>query len=233
MAKLVWDQDGERLYENGVDCGVLFVKNGENGAYSNGVAWNGLISVQTTPSGGEANDYYADNIKYLSIYSIEETGASIEAYTYPDEFAECDGSKFIGNTKLLARAQTRVPFGISWRTKIGSDQDNDHGYMIHILYGCKASPSERQYQTINENSEPMTFSWDITTIAPEFPARVGQVELPGYKRTALFEVKSTDFTTTNEKAALTALETKLWGGESESSTLPTISELITLLTPAS
>lgn len=167
VGRLVWDKTGERFYQNGVDRGVLYVSNG-SGGYNTGVAWNGLTSVQATPSGGEANPIYADNLKYLNLYSLEENGATIEAYTYPDEFEECDGSAIVtGTAGLVARAQERKSFGFTWRSKVGNDENEDAGYIIHILYGCKASPSERQYQTINDSPEPITFSWEITTVPPE------------------------------------------------------------------
>lgn len=230
---LTWDAEGERYYENGVRRGVLYPQNPTTGAYEDGVVWNGLTSVQITPSGGEANPQYADDIKYLNLYSLEEVGATIEAFTYPDEFMECDGSKPVAkNSKLYARTQTRKPFGLTWRTNVGNDVDDEAGYIIHIMYGCKASPSERQYQTINDSPEPITFSWEISTIPPS-------IGVEGMRDTSLFEVDTRNFTTTAEKAMITALENKLYGtaattdpqADAVPATLPTVAQLISDMTP--
>jgi len=160
--KLTWDDSGSRFYETGLDHGVLYPIN-DSGVYTPGVAWNGLSSVSESPSGAEANAIYADNIKYLNLYSAEEFGATVEAYTYPDEWAECDGSAELATGVVLGQ-QSRKTFGLCYRTVLGNDIDgNDHGYKLHLIYGCKASPSERQYQTINDSPEAITFSWEITT----------------------------------------------------------------------
>ena len=159
---LAWDQTGERYYETGVDRGVLFLLDA-NGAYSNGVAWNGLTTVSENPTGGEPTALYADNIKYLNLMSAEEFEGSIEAYTYPDEFAECDGSAAIADGVYVGQ-QTRKTFGLAYRTKIGNDvAGQDLGYKIHLIYGCLASPSEKSYETINDDPDAIQFSWDITT----------------------------------------------------------------------
>ena len=223
--KLVWDQEGERFYENGVRKGVLYPWDDNGSWYGTGVAWNGLTSVQVTPSGGEANAQYADDLKYLNLYSVEENGGTVEAFTYPDEFAECDGSKVVtGTVGLQARAQNRKTFGLCWRTNIGNDINDEVGYILHILYGCKASPSERQYQTINDSPEPTTLSWELTTIAPAMPA-----SLAGFKNTALFEINSRDFVTDAQRTLLAGLENTLYGTADANPTLPTIAELAALL----
>lgn len=163
MSRIVWDASGEHIYETGLKNGVLYPVNGD-GEYKPGVAWNGLSSVSETPSGAEANAIYADDIKYLNLYSAEEFGATVEAYTYPDEFAECDGSASLADGVILGQ-QYRKTFGMCYRTVIGNDVDGDtYGYKLHLLYGCKASPSERQYQTINDSPEAITFSWEISSI---------------------------------------------------------------------
>lgn len=195
--KIVWDAVGEKLYESGVDHGVLYVQN-TDGTYPKGIAWNGLTNVTESPSGAEANPQFADNIKYLNLLSAEEFNATIEAFTYPDEFGPCDGSAqpqigvFVGQ-------QPRKAFGFSYRTIIGNDVDGQtHGYKLHLVYGCMVSPSEKAYQTINESPEAITFSWDLTTT----PAPV-----TGYKPTATLVIDSTLV----DPADLAALETVLYG----------------------
>ena len=160
--KLVWDKTGERLYETGVDHGVLYpIQAG--GVYSKGVAWNGLSAVSESPSGAEASPIYADNIKYLNLMSAEEFGATVEAYMYPDEFAECDGSVEVV-PGMFAGQQSRKTFGLSYRTILGNDVDNnDYGYKLHLIYGALAAPSEKGYSTINDSPEPITLSWEIST----------------------------------------------------------------------
>ena len=205
VGKLEWDQTGKRYYQNGVSKGVLYTYDTDNKVYNTGVAWNGLTSIQVTPSGGEASDQYADDMKYLSLYSVEENGGTIEAFTYPDEFEECDGSKIVTDTVgLMARAQERKPFGLCWRTKVGNDLEDEVGYIIHILYGCKVSPSERQYQTINDSPEPITFSWELTTTPPK-------INLDKFKSTSLFEIDSRKCTGTAAAACLATLEDTLYG----------------------
>lgn len=162
MAKLTWDVVGTRHYETGVDHGVLYPID-ENGAYPKGYAWNGLTGVTESPSGAEATPLYADNIKYLNMVAAEEFGATIEAYTYPDEFAACDGSAELVDGAMVGQ-QARSQFGLCYRTKLGNDVDGDaHGYLLHLLYGCVAAPSERAYQTVNDSPEAINFSWEVKT----------------------------------------------------------------------
>ena len=211
---LTWDQTGERLYETGVDRGVLYVY--DNGAYGEGVAWNGLTNVSEKPSGAEATALYADNIKYLNLISNEEFGATIEAYTYPDEFAQCDGSAEIA-TGVVVGQQKRKTFGFSYRTKVGNDTDgNDYGYKIHLIYGCTAAPTEKGYATINDSPEAITFSWEITTTP---------IEVTGHRPTACITIDSTKV---NDATKMTALEAKLYGTTEAPPTLPTIAELLTI-----
>ena len=213
MSKLVWDQTGERLYETGVKQGVLYVQ--ENGAYPKGVAWNGLTAVTESPSGAEATPLYADDIKYLNLLSTEEFGATIEAYTYPDEFAACDGSASIAEGVSIGQ-QKRKAFGLCYRTAVGNDVDgNDHGYKIHIIYGALAAPSEKAYATINDSPEAITFSWEVTTTP---------VSVAGYKPTASVIIDSTKV----DAEKLAALEAKLYGSESEEATLPLPDEITSM-----
>ena len=218
MAMLVWDKTGEHFYETGIDRGVLYVQ--ESGAYPTGVAWNGLISVSESPSGAEANAVYADNIKYLSLMSAEEFGATIEAYTYPDEFMECDGSATLV-TGVTVGQQSRKTFGMCYRTKLGNDVDLDeHGYKIHIIYGATASPSEKGYQTISDSPEAITFSWEVSTVP---------VNVAGMKPTASLVIDSTKA----DVAKLQALEKILYGSDDgDGPRLPLPDEIKTLMTPA-
>ena len=196
MSKIVWDKTGERLYETGVKNGVLYLQT--NGVYNNGVAWNGLTAVTESPSGAEATALYADDMKYLNLYSAEEFGATIEAYTYPDEFAECDGSKELVDGVMIGQ-QTRKSFGLCYRTVIGNDTDGEaHGYKLHIIYGAMASPSEKAYATINDSPEAITFSWEVTTTP---------VNVTGAKPTASVVIDSTKADPTK----LAALEVILYG----------------------
>jgi hypothetical protein len=196
MSKIVWDKTGERLYETGVKNGVLYLQT--NGVYNNGVAWNGLTAVTESPSGAEATALYADDMKYLNLYSAEEFGATIEAYTYPDEFAECDGSKELVDGVMIGQ-QTRKAFGLCYRTVIGNDTDGEaHGYKLHIIYGAMASPSEKAYATINDSPEAITFSWEVTTTP---------VNVSGAKPTASVVIDSTKADPTK----LAALEVILYG----------------------
>ena len=179
--KLKWDQTGERLYETGVKNGVLYPLSSE-GTYSGGVAWNGLTAVTESPSGAEATPLYADDIKYLNLFSTEEFGATIEAYTYPDEFAECDGSKSIADGVFIGQ-QPRKTFGMCYRTALGNDTEgSDHGYKLHIIYGAKATPTEKAYATINDSPEAITFSWELSTTP---------VNVTGFKPTASVVIDST------------------------------------------
>ena len=180
MPALVWDQVGERFYETGVDHGVLY-KPDATGVYTSGVAWNGLTSVSETPSGAEANAQYADNIKYLNLISAEEFGATLEAFTYPEEFAEYDGL-VVPAPGVVVGQQPRKMFGLSYRTRVGNDVEGDeHGYKLHLVYGCIASPSEKAYNTINDSPEAITFSWELSTTP---------VPVTGHKPTSLIVVDS-------------------------------------------
>lgn len=195
--RLVWDATGERLYETGVSQGVLYVQN-TDGTYPQGVAWNGLTSVTESPSGAEATALYADDIKYLSLMSAEEFGATIEAYTYPDEFAQCDGSAELAAGVTIGQ-QDRKTFGMCYKTVLGNDSEsNNYGYKLHIIYGAKASPSEKAYATINDSPEAITFSWEVTTTP---------VNVSGFKPTASLTIDSTKV----DAEKLTALENILYG----------------------
>lgn len=217
MAKLVWDQTGERLYETGVKNCVLYIPT--DGVYSKGVAWNGITAVNESPSGAEPNPLYADDIKYLNLMSTEEFGASIEAYTYPDEFAQCDGSASIAKGVSIGQ-QTRKTFGLCYRTTLGNDTEgNDYGYKLHFIYGALAAPSEKAYATINDSPEAITFSWEISTTP---------VEVTGYKPTASLTIDST----AADPTKLAALEAILYGNETEEARLPLPNEIATLMAEA-
>lgn len=214
MSKLVWDQIGERYYETGVKNGVLYVQ--ESGAYPKGVAWNGLTAVTESPSGAEATALYADDIKYLNLISNEEFGATIEAYTYPDEFAQCDGSAALA-TGVMIGQQTRKAFGLCYRTTLGNDSDgNDYGYKLHLIYGALAAPSEKAYATINDSPEAITFSWEVTTTP---------VNVAGFKPTASVTIDSTKV----DAEKLAALEDILYGTEEAEAKLPLPDEIATLM----
>ena len=215
MSKLEWDKKTERLYETGVKQGVLYVQKAD-GTYDNGVAWNGLTAVTENPSGAESNPLYADDIKYIDLRSAEEFGATIEAYTYPDEFAACDGSATVTPGVTIGQ-QVRKPFGLCYRTTLGNDSEfNDHGYKLHIIYNATASPSEKGYQTINDNPEAITFSWEITTTP---------VAVTGYKPTASITIDSTKVDATKLKT----LEDMLYGTAQAEPTLPTPDTVISTL----
>ena len=220
MAKLVWDKTGDRLYETGVKNGVLYIPT--SGVYSKGVAWNGLTAVTESPSGAEATALYADDTKYLSLMSTEEFGATIEAYTYPDEFAACDGSAELADGVMIGQ-QKRSTFGLCYKTTIGNDTDgNDHGYKLHIIYGALAKPSERAYASINDSPEAVTFSWEITTTP---------VNVTGAKPTASLVIDSTKA----DPSKLSALEDILYGKDGEPGNeprLPLPDEIKTLMTAA-
>lgn len=226
MSKLVWDQTGERFYETGVDHGVLYPQVGTN--YPKGVVWNGLTNISESPSGGESNAIYADNIKYLNLVSAEDFGLTVEAYTYPDEFAKCDGSAFAG-TGLILEQQARQAFGLSYRTKIGNDVDDDLGYKIHLVYGGKASPSEKSRATVNDSPEATQFSWEVAT-TPVVITKINPDTEKVYKPTAHLILDSTMFKTTEEKAILKSIEDILYGTDSEDARLPLPDELITKVT---
>lgn len=214
MAPITWDGTGERLYETGVDHGVLYLPNA--GVYDSGVPWNGLTAVTESPSGAEASPQYADNIKYLELVSAEEFGLTIEAFTYPPEFAVCDGSEE-PVAGLIIGQQSRSRFGLSYRTLIGNDVTADLGYKLHLVYGCLAAPSEKGYNTVNDSPEAITFSWEVTT---------NPVPVTGYKPTASLTINSVDA----DPTALQALEDELYGAVSDPR-LPLPDEVITLLTP--
>lgn len=205
MAKLEFDNVGERLFETGVKNGVLFVMN-DSGTYENGVVWNGLTNVTEKPSGAEPTNLYADDIKYLVLYGAEEFEATIEAYTYPEEFEACDGSKSLSAGVTIGQ-QERKTFAFCYRTAVGNDiVGQDYGYKLHIIYGAKAKPSEKGYSTINNDPEAITFSWDVTTTP---------VNVAGFKPTATVVVDSTKV----DKTKLAKLEESLYGAESKESTL--------------
>lgn len=223
MTALTWDVVGERLYETGVDHGVLYIPN-NIGVYDNGFAWNGLVSVTESPSGAEATPQYADNIKYLNLTSVEEFGGTIEAYTYPDEFGQCDGT-YAPEDGVLVGQQARSYFGLCYRTKIGSDLDADLGYKLHLIWGAQAAPSEKAYSTVNDSPEAITFSWEITTTP---------VAVSGLRPTASITLDSTKVNGT----ALAALEEILYGSVSNDPALPTptavlamFSSTVTVATP--
>ena len=223
MTKIVWDQTGKKIYETGVNRGVLYPIQ-EGGVYTKGVAWNGLVSITESPSGAEASPIYADNIKYLNLISAEEFGASVEAYTYPDEFAQCDGSAEIAEGVMIGQ-QSRKVFGLCYRTVIGNDIDSDaYGYKLHMVYGGLASPSEKGYSTINDSPEAITFSWEIATTP---------VNVTGFKPTACVVIDSTKV----DAAKLTALEDILYGKDPTTpagtdgviARLPLPDEIVTLM----
>ena len=200
MSRLTWDNTGERYYETGVKQGVLYPIQSD-GKYSLGVAWNGLTAVTESPSGAEATALYADDIKYLNLISTEEFGATIEAYTYPDEFAECDGSASLADGIMLGQ-QKRKTFGLCYKTTVGNDVDgNDYGYKLHLIYGCLAAPSEKAYATINDSPEAITFSWEVSTTP---------VNVAGFKPTSQITIDSTKIAE-GKKAKLTELEDILYG----------------------
>lgn len=215
MSKLTWDNTGERIFETGVKMGVLYpIQTG--GTYSKGVAWNGLTAVTESPSGAEATALYADDIKYLNLLSNEEFGATIEAYTYPDEFAECDGSAALAIGVMIGQ-QKRKTFGLCYRTTIGNDVDgNDHGYKLHLVYGCLAAPSEKAYNTINDSPEAITFSWEVSTTP---------VNVDGFKPTSQITIDSTKA----NKEKLAALEKILYGDTDTEARLPLPNEVATTM----
>ena len=213
MPKLTWDKSGDRFYETGVSKGVLYPLSGN--AYNKGVAWNGLTAVTESPSGAEATPLYADNIKYLNLVSAEEFGATVEAYTYPEEFAACNGEAELAKGVSIGQ-QPRQTFGMAYQTKIGNDVNAELGYKIHIIYGALAAPSEKAYNTVNDSPEAITFSWELTTTP---------VEVTGFKPTAYVVIDSTKV----DADKLAALEAKLYGTESEEASLPLPDEIVTIV----
>ena len=219
FAPLVWDETGKKLFETGVSNVALYPQD-TTGVYGTGVAWNGVTNISESPSGAEATTLWANNGKYLNLYSVEEYASSIEAYTYPDEFAECDGSAEIAKGVSIGQ-QTRKSFGLAYKTLIGSDTDgNDHGYKLHLVYGCKAAPSERSHATVNDSPEALSFSWEISTTP---------VSVTGHKPTASVEIDSTKV----DPAKLTAFEKILFGSDTAAARLPLPDEVATLFAAAS
>ena len=211
MAKIVWDESGKRTYETGVRKGVLYLQDTQ-GAYTKGVAWNGLTAVTESPSGAEPTALYADDIKYLELFSAEEFGATIEAYTYPAEFEKCDGSASLG-TGVTIGQQDRATFGLCYRTVLGNDvKGAEFGYKLHLIYGAKAKPSEKGYQTINDSPEAITFSWEVSTTP---------VNVAGFKPTACVTIDSTKIAPDK----LTQIEALLYGGASQEAKLPLPDEI--------
>lgn len=216
--KLEWDKTGERLYETGVSKCVLYVQ-GEGGTYPQGVAWNGITAVTESPSGAEASPIYADDIKYLNLLSTEEFGATIEAYTYPQEFEACDGTAEIAKGVTIGQ-QKRKTFGLCYRTIVGNDTDsNEHGYKLHIIYGALAAPSEKAYATVNDSPEAITFSWEVSTTP---------VNVNGAKPTASLTIDSTKV----DKEKLAKLEDILYGSTEAAARLPLPDEIATLMAAA-
>lgn len=217
MAKIVWDEVGKRFYETGVNHGVLFVYDSATKAYGNGVAWNGLTAVNENPSGAESNAQYADNVKYLDLISAEQFGATIEAFYYPDEFEECDGTKEI-KTGITATQQNRKMFAFSYRTELGNDTEgNDYGYKLHIVYGAKAAPSAKSRSTINDSPEAATFSWEVSTTPVA-------VKTEGFKPTSHIVIDSTK----TDSAILKKIENTLYGTENAEPTLLLPDDIIDL-----
>lgn len=218
MAELKWDNPGERYYETGVKNCILYVQDAE-GNYPKGVAWNGITAITESPSGAESTPLYADDTKYLNLISNEEFGATIEAYTYPDEFAECDGTAELAEGIKLGQ-QPRKQFGLCYLTTLGNDlKKNDYGYKLHLVYGCTAAPSEKGYATINDSPEAITFSWEVSTTP---------VDVPGFKPTAHIEIDSTKV----KPEDLAKIKAKLWGSATEEATLPLPNEIKTLIAAA-
>jgi hypothetical protein len=216
MATLVWDQSGQRTYETGVDHGVLYIPD-QFGAYTTGFAWNGLTTVTESPAGGEANAQYADNIKYLNLYSAEEFGATIEAFTYPDEFAPFDGLG-VPSQGVTIGQQSRKAFGLSYRTKMGNDlEGDDYGYKLHLIYGATASPSEKAYATINDSPEAITFSWEVATVP---------TSVMGFKPTSIITVNSAEVSS----ADLAQLEGLLYGTAGTDPSLPLPDSVVSIFT---
>lgn len=219
MAKLVWDQIGEKLYETGAKNAVLYLIDNEN-AYSTGVAWNGLLGFDENPSGAEATKLWADNINYITMFSAEEYGGTIRAYTYPDEFEECDGSATLATGTVIGQ-QSRKPFGFCYRTEIGNDtQGDEYGYKLHLVYGCKASPSSKTHDTINDSPSAVEFSWEVTCTP---------VPVTGFKATCVVEVDSTKV----DQSKMTALENYLYGTQSTTAQLPLPDQVKSILTTGS
>ena len=214
MVALKWDQVGEKEFETGVERGVLYKQDG-TGAYNTGFAWNGLVSVTESPSGAESNKQYADNRVYLNLVSAEEFGGTIEAFMYPPEFGECDGTAEV-KPGVYVGQQNRKTFGLSYRTLLGNDvEGNDFGYKLHLVYGALASPSEKQYSTVNDSPEPITFSWEFSTTP---------VDVPGFRPSSIITINSTEVA----EADLAALELLLYGDAATEPELPLPADVFAL-----
>lgn len=223
MAAITWDAEGSRYYETGIDRGVLYVYDKETKSYKNGVAWNGLSSVSESPEGAESNPIYADNIKYLDLISNEDFKGTIEAYTYPDEMAECDGTaKLLGG--MTIGQQSRAKFGLCYRTKVGTDIDSEAGYKLHFVYGCSAAPTQKQYQTVSDSPEAITFSWEISTT----PITIGTIDGVEYKPTAIVVIDTTKLDESS-KANVKALEDYIYGTAEGQAKFPTPSQIYNIL----
>ena len=221
--KLQWDQTSEKVYETGADRAVLYLPN-DQGVYDTGVAWNGLLGFDENPSGAEATKLWADNINYATMYSAEEYGGTIRAYTYPDEFEACDGSAEVASG-VVAGQQNRRPFGFCYRTLIGNDvKGADFGYKLHLVYGCMCSPSSKTHDTVNDSPSAVEFSWEVTTTP---------VNITGFKPTATLEIDTTKLDTDDLKGKLEDLEDMLYGTQSTNAKLPLPDEIVRLFGPAS
>ena len=215
MARLIWDEVGQRFFETGVKNGVLYVQNND-GSYANGVVWNGLTAITESPSGAEETPLYADDVKYLTLRSAEEFGATIEAFTYPEEFEQCDGSAQIA-TGITVGQQARKAFGLCYRTAVGNDiQGQEFSYKLHIIYGCTVAPSEKSYSTINDNPEAITFSWELSTVP---------VPVDGFKPTASLVIDANKV----EAGKLQLLENALFGDAENEATLLLPNQIMELM----
>lgn len=221
MTRVTWDQAGDRTYENGVDHGVLYIPD-NTGKYVSGYAWNGLTTVTESPSGAESNKQYADNIVYLNLQSAEEFGATVEAFTYPDEFLPCDGVKVVNG--VAVGQQPRQSFGLAYRTKVGTDLDPNAGYKLHLAYGCLAAPSEKAYGTVNDSPAPINFSWTVSTT----PAEVGTVNGEEFAPSAILTVSSLD----HDATTMQVLEDAIYGTAGADPRLPTPAEVIAMFAGA-
>lgn len=215
MARLIWDEVGQRFFETGVKNGVLYVQD-NNGSYKNGVVWNGLTAVTESPSGAEETPLYADDVKYLTLRSAEEFGATVEAYTYPEEFEQCDGSASIANGVTIGQ-QARRAFGLCYRTSVGNDiQGQNFSYKLHLIYGCTVAPSEKSYSTINDNPEAITFSWELSTVP---------VPVDGFSPTASLVIDASKV----DEGKMQLLEDALFGDESNEAKLLLPNEIMEML----
>ena len=215
MARLIWDEVGQRFFETGVKNGVLYVQDND-GAYKNGVVWNGLTAVTESPSGAEETPLYADDVKYLTLRSAEEFGATVEAYTYPEEFEQCDGSASIANGVTIGQ-QARRAFGLCYRTSVGNDiQGQNFSYKLHLIYGCTVAPSEKSYSTINDNPEAITFSWELSTVP---------VPVDGFSPTASLVIDASKV----DEGKMQQLEDALFGDESNEAKLLLPNEIMEML----